>query len=435
MDNLAMRAAIQKIIDDANAAMALIPPDTGVVLKSGDNLQAALDNGGVIRLEDGSSFQGNFFARKAGTRLLGPSASLVGNNGAAALTIPPGAKDVEATIGSATSAWDDCVVQVGSGGSGQTTLADVPRGVKLSVLVPKHRGKRAFYINGADTTLLNCGCRDVWDPAGRDSQGVLILNTPGGIVVDGGTFEAGSENILVGGDATGIRDVVPTDLLFKNVTLFRPESWKTDGVNRKVKNLFELKSGVNVQLLNSTLDGVWTQAQVGWAIMITPRNGKQVANVLLQDVAVKNAGGAVNMLGYDDEAPSPQLVGVTLRRLTANVSSTRGTGRFAQWQAGPKNVLIDACNFDGDQQIVYASQDGTTWVNGVKGTTSITEGVQITNNAFACKSYGIMVNGFAYGKNWAAGFPGGIIENNRLVGPTALLHKGNLPASNVLSAT
>lgn len=433
-NNLEMRAAIQRIIDDANAAMALLPPEF-VTVKAGDNLQAALDAGGVIKLADGATFAGNFVARKPGTKLIGPGAAIAGGSGGAAILVPPGARDVEIVLGSATTAWQDSVVQVGAGDATQSALADVPRDVRLSILVPKHRGKRAFNINGANVLMTNCGCRDVWDPAGRDSQGILVWNTPGPVTVDGGTFEAGSENVLVGGDATAIRDVVPTDLLFQNVTLYRPDSWRTDGVNRKVKNLFELKAGVNVQLLNATLDGCWTAAQVGWALMLTPRDGKAIRNVLVRDVAIRNAGGALNMIGYDNIAPSPQTTGIILQRVSAQVAAARGTGRFAQWEGGPKAVTIDACAFDGDAQIIYASPGGTTWnPDGTRGTTALTEGVAITGNTFASRQYGISVNGFSYGKNWADGFPGGIIENNTLVGPTAANHKGNIPPSNVLRA-
>lgn len=425
--------SLDLIISTAQQLKAQLAPAPAsvVTVNAGGNLQAALDAGGVIQLEDGATFEGNFVAKVPGTRLTGATATLQGNAGGPALFVPPGAKDIQATLGQAGTADDQAVILVGDSVT-QTTLDAVPDGIQLTIFVPTFRGKRAFEINGKNVTLLNCGCADVFDPAGRDSQGILVFNTPGPVTVSGGSFEAASENILVGGDVTAIPTVVPTGLIFQDVTLVKRTAWMAAG-GPAVKNHFELKAGVNVQLLRATLDGNWVSGQAGSSIVLTPRNGKTIGNVLLADVTVKNSVHAINMLAYDDEAYSPQLVGITFQRITAAVLQ-----RFLQMGSEFDGVIVDSCQFQGSDTTVYATPDVAWDSPTASHQGAVSKGVQITNNRLACNSYGLMLTdaagGEAYGKNWQAAWPDGIITGNTFVGSTAALMAKNLPAGNTFAA-
>lgn len=428
---------LRRIQADAGAALALVPPaSAGVIVKAGENLQAALDKGGEIALEGGATFTGAFVLKVAGTRLLGPQSNLVGPSFAPALFIPPGTRDVQAVLGAAVTAYDQACIQVGNSDETQKTIADVPSHIVLSIRVPKHRGKRAFAINSTETELLKCSSFDVYDPAGRDSQGVLILNTPGKVTVRGGSFEAASENILVGGAPTSIPNVVPQDLLFEDLVLQKPLTWKTDGVKRVVKNLFELKAGVNVVARRILMTGCWVDGQTGWAIMLTPRDGKRIENVLLEDITLDEVGGACSVLGYDNEAPSPQLRDLTIRRMKGKaLASSYGSGRFLQWQASPAGIVVEDCEFDAAGTTFYANP-GTTWVNGNKVEGSLTEGVIIRRNKLTARPYNIMLNGRTNAAGWQAALPGGIISGNNFssAGTSAAALQKNLPADNVVTA-
>lgn len=441
LDTDSLRSALTGIRTQADMALLLLPTDTpasvGTLVKAGGNLQAALDAGGVVNVEDGASFVGSFNLKTPGTRLYAPNASLIGPADGPTITVPPQASDIQATVGKVTGSWlggESTCVLVGS--NSITDPAALPRQIVLTIGIPTFRGKRGFGLHGADITLLNSSCHDVYYPNGEfDSQGVLVLNASGPITVHGGVYEAGSENFMSGGGATGVASIVPNNLLVENVTLSRPLAWHTDGVKRFVKNIFEIKSGTNITLRNAVLDGCWPDGQTGWALMLTPRDGKRVGNVVVQDVTIQNAGGVLDLIGYDDEQVGPQLVGLTLERVTATVRKAMGTGRGAQWQGGPANVTIDACNWDCDAQIVYVSPGGAIWnADGTRGATNLTKGVAITGNRFISVSYGISVNGYAYGLNWQQGFPDGVISGNSFVGPTALAHAKNLPAGNVYAA-
>jgi hypothetical protein len=439
---------LQRIRSDVDAAIATLqppPPATlpppvsdGVTVKAGGNLQAALDDGGTVNAEDGATFTGAFVLRKAGTRLVGPNASIVGVAGAPALDIPPGTRDVQAVLKSAITPWDDAVIRVGTSDKSQSRVEDVPTQIALSIQVPRHRGKRAFYINGADVVLLNCSARDVYDPAGRDSQGVLIFNTPGRIRVTGGVFEAGSECLLVGGDVTAIPGVVPTDLVFEDLKLTRPLAWKTDGVKRKVKALYELKAGINTILRRTTLSGCWVEGQVGFGIVLTPRNGQEIRNALIEDVTVDQVGGVLNLLGYDDGAYSPQLRDLVLRRVTgtAHAGDGWGPGRFLQWQAAPANITVEDCNADVDATAVYVNP-GRTWPNATTPVDDgVTRGVKFLRNTISLRPYGIMLNGYTFAARWRETFPDGVISGNIFTnaGDGRSAYAANLPPDNTVNA-
>lgn len=429
MDNTALRAYLNHIIADAQGALALVPTDS-VLVRAGENLQAALDVGGNIGLEDGAIFPGNFIMKKAGTRLLGPKAGLAGPNGGPALSIPPGTKDVKVTLATAVSAWDQRVIMVGDNDPAvQSKPEQVPDGVEITCFVPKHRGKTAFWINGKNVKLINCGCADTWDPASRDSQGISILNTPGPVYVSGGTFEAGSENIMVGGDTTGIPDVQPTGIVFEDITCSRPLSWKTDGVNRKVKCLFELKAGIDVVLRRAKLSGCWVNSQVGWCFMLTPRDGKQVKSCLFEDCTVTDVGGGISMLGYDNiiyptVVARPNTQDMTFRRVNVTARKDFGTGRFAQWEAEPQRVVIDDCTFEGPDTTIYSAA-GTCWDSPtVKREGGVCRGIRVTNNHLAHRGYGISTGtvvadgAYAYGQNWQQAWPDGVISGNTFIVPS-----------------
>ena len=424
---------LTRIQTDAASALSQLPPpptETITLVRAGESLQAALDAGGNLQLEAGATFVGSFVASKPGTRVNGADAFIRSENPAPALRFPPGAYDIQVSLKEARTIWDQSCVQIGD--NTITNEADLPTAIIVSVTVPTHRGKRAFEVSGGHIALLDCNAYDVWDTYHRDSQGVLILNSPGDVRIIGGTFEAGSENILVGGARTGVVNIQPKNILIEDVVLRKPLSWRTDGVNRAVKNLFELKSGVGVILRRAKLSGNWVAGQAGWAVVLTPRDGKTVSDVLIEDVTLRDTVHAVNLLGYDDAAVSGQTSNIVFRRFDA-VSEQRGF----QWAHPLRNLTLDSCKWDGPNNTVYAFA-GNVWdAAGNVASVPQSTGVRIINNTFAARGYGIMLNGAAYARNWKTVFPDGEISGNTLVGvPAAALTatQNNLPGNTIVPA-
>lgn len=419
------------------------PPSTEVVVKAGGNLQSALDAGGNIRMEAGAVFQGCFVMQKAGTRLFGGLGSkLAGNAGGPALFVPPGSRDVRGYDFMATTPWDQSVILLGLNDPVQSKPEDAPANlVFTNVIVPTHRGKRAFEINATNVALMQCSASDIYDGTGqkRDSQAIWVGNSPGEVNVQGGTYSAGSEVILIGGGGgTQAEKIVPRGLTFNGLTLMRPLSWQTDGVARAVKTTFEVKTGRDIKLTNATIDGIWKDAQVGYAITITPRNFGDIQDILVDTVTILHAGNGFNIIGADDEGYSPGVQRLKFTNVNCIIPDKKyGGGRFIQMGGQILGLEVVGCKFDGLDTIV-TSYANKVWDDPSNSHMSyVSKGVKLTGNSFVSRSYGLMLEGAAgggaYGKFWKEAWPDGVISANTFSGPTGVNHKPNLPVDNVFS--
>ena len=324
-------------------------------VRSGSDLQKALAAGGVIELQAGATFEASrFTVSRSGTTIRGQGATLKGTSGPG-LYIPPSVSDVTVSDLVVVSDGEQAVVQCGDNGSTQTALAQQPADIVFEkVTIPQHRGKRAFEINCA-ARLLESRALDVYSAAALDSQAIAILNTCGPVSVVRGEYVAASENILVGGDTLKITDCpdnVVADLTFEGLTISKPESWRTDGVRRANKNLFELKAGKRVTLKNSTLSGSWKDGQDGWAILITPRNGAYIEDVTLDGITVDRVGGGIQFLGMNTGAATPKATsGVVIRnsKFTISKAENGGRGVLALYVGGMLDSTWDnvTATFDG----------------------------------------------------------------------------------------
>jgi hypothetical protein len=275
---------------------------------------------------------------------------------------------------------------------------------------------------------------DVYDPAGRDSQGFYAVNTPGPIRITNSLFEAGSEPLLIGGDLTRIPGVVPSDILIEDTDLSRPLSWQEDGIKRKIKNLLELKTGRRVIGRRLTLSGAWRDGQDGYAIVITPHSGGDIHDVTLEDITARNVGGCLQLLGQEYSAPptpSP-LSGVLIRRFTCVASKARfgGRGVFALITGEPSDITIaDSIGIlDGTASIVYdpgtvLNQDGTKRPGGPIGSLTLTG-----NYLVAGTPYGINLAGAMNGLNNPRGVTTLTVTGNTFADAPAALQK-NLPSN------
>jgi hypothetical protein len=396
-------------------------------------LTAALQRGGVVDLADGATFEGAFRITVNGTELNGHGSTLLGNVTPAQPVLTIVASDVTVRDLSATSTSGSTVIQCGANDTSQTDVAKVPKNVTLShVIVPSARAKRAieYHCTGS---LDHVETHDVYDPAGRDSQGFYAANTPGPIRITNSVFQAGSEPLLIGGDTTRIPGVVPSDIVIEDTELSRPLSWQTDGIKRKIKNLFELKTGRRVTARRLTLSGAWRDGQDGYAIVITPHSGGDIHDVTLEDITARNVGGCLQFLGqeYAGTAPTPSpLSGIVIRRLTCVASKAQfgGRGIFALITGEPSDITIaDSIGIvDGSASIIYdpggvLNQDGTKRPGGPIGSLTLTG-----NYLVAGTPYGINLAGNVNGQNNPRGATELSVTGNTFADAAPALKK-NLP--------
>jgi hypothetical protein len=327
------------------------PPDPFVLAATSADLTAALSAGEMyIKLDPAVAYESARFTVPTGTWIKGNGAHVKGLSGPG-LYFAPGTHDALAQDVVVAASYSS-VVAVGDNGT--TDPALVPYNIKLiNVSVPTHRGKRAFEIHGKNVEIINPFVDDTFEPAGFDSQGIWINNTPGPVTVLGGILSAGSENIMVGGAPMGLVNTIPADLLFDGVTLYRPLSWRTDGIRRYVKNLFELKTGERVTVRNTIMDGNWTDAgQQAYAVQITPRNGGGIRDILFDTVTIRNTGGGFNILADNSVEPYAPFKTTGIRIINSNVTASKATfggfGYLAMLLAGPGTLEISGTRFVGD---------------------------------------------------------------------------------------
>jgi hypothetical protein len=186
-----------------------------------------------------------------------------------------------------------------------------------------------------------------------------------------------------------------------------------------VKNLFELKLGLRVNVQENLMENCWLQAQTGYAVLLTPRNQDKTSPwVYVRDVTfasnvVRHAGAGVMIEGYDTNAQTQQTQRILIRgNLFTDISHGRwgGPGRFLQIGNQPRDIAIDHNTVDqtGAIMLVYG---------GAPGSEMKVLGLSMTNNLLQHGSNGIVGNSHAAGnESIAAYFPDPLIIRNTLAG-------------------
>lgn len=363
-------------------------PSTGMTINvaAGGDLQAAIDRanpGDTIALAAGATFRGNFrLPNKTGTqcvtiRTATPDAMLPPRGrrvtpAQAPLLARIEAVGTEPAITTADSAhhyrllgleiapqagtYNYVLVLLGNAET-QTTMAQVPHDLVLDHVYvhgdPMTGLKRGVELESASTLVVDsyiADCKGV----GQDTQAIGGFNGPGPFQIINDYLEGAGENVLFGGADPRIPNLIPSDITVCHNHFFKPAGWHVgdpayQGTHWSVKNVFELKNARRVYVAGNLLEQNWADGQVGFAVVLTPRNQDgtcpwcTVEDVTFEYNTVRRSNNAVNILGTDDTNPSGRLTGVTFRN---NVFTEIGTapwgdsGIFLQLLAGPVNVVL-----------------------------------------------------------------------------------------------
>ena len=222
----------------------------------------------------------------------------------------------------ATAMYD--LVRLGGTNETQTTLDSVPHHLTIDrCYVHGLAGKdaqRGISLNSAETTVSNCYISEIHGQ-GYDTQAIAGWNGPGPFHIINNYLEGAGENILFGGADPAIPHLVPSDIEIRRNYVFKPLIWKVDdpsyaGKHWTIKNLLELKNAKNVVIDGNVFENNWTDAQSGMPILFTVRNQDGTApwsiieNVTFSNNTVKNAEGALSLLGSDYVHPSQRSSGL-----------------------------------------------------------------------------------------------------------------------------
>lgn len=422
------KALIKTLLYEIRERVALVEKEIEVdgtpavpVIRAGENLQSYLDKGGEYIVEAGSSFEGTFQFGPP-IKLTGEKVRIFGKSGPAFIH-KPGTSDHYIKGFECTSNIHGPVYLCGYNELEKQNREElIPRRIVLEeISIPHHLGKRGFEINAGDVVVKNCAAKDIWT-AGQDNQALWIMNTYGNIDVDGGIYSSGSECIMIGGDNEKITGLETKNCLFRNLSLYRPLAWKDDGVNRTVKNSFELKKGKNISLSNVLIDGCWKAGQDGFGIMITPTNGSSIQGVMFDQVQMRNVSNGINLTGFDATGVNKERTnGIVLNNISVitDTKNLGGLGRFILMQA-IEDIRVENC---------FAYVDGTSVIY---GSGMIMESIEVNNSAMNCGIYGINLAGGANASNLRNGAKVFNITNNTFAGASSVM-KRNLPDNIYLS--
>jgi len=306
-----------------------------VAVPAGANLQQAIDQarpGDTLLLTPGATYAGNFvLPAKAGDRFITirtagegdglprigqrvmPSyaprlAKLKSPNKEPVLRTAAGAHHwrVQLVEFLPTESGAGDIVRLGDGGAEQRDLSQVPHDLVIDRCYVHGDGKlgqkRGIALNSASTTISNSYVSDI-KAIGQDTQAIAGWNGPGPYTIENNYLEAAGENFILGGSDPAIPGLVAADVVFRRNHLSKPAAWRSE--RWQVKNLFELKNARRVLVEGNVMEYVWQEAQVGYAILLTPRNQDGRAPwVTVEDVTIRRnlvryAGGGMQIIGED----------------------------------------------------------------------------------------------------------------------------------------
>jgi len=280
---------------------------------------------------------------------------------------------------------------------------------------PLRGSRRGLALNSGSTTVVDSYFSDFKEPH-NDSQAICGWNGPGPYSIVNNYLEAAGENLMFGGADPTIAELVPTDITIRRNYLFKPLTWRTptaDGtVPWTVKNLLELKNARKVVIEGNILENTWLAAQVGFAVLFTPRNqdGRApwsvVEDVTFSNNIVRHVANGVHLLGRDNNQSSRQTRNVRIvNNIFEDVGGSWGSGRLFLLVDGTDSVMIDH------------NTAAATGAAVVAGETVPHTSFVFSNNIVSGIEYGIIGDGTGPGNpSLQRHFPGGVIRANAFVG-------------------
>ena len=436
------------------------PTGKSSVVPAGSDLQAAIDAaapGDELRLAAGATFKGPFTLPKKsgdavivitsdtdlpppGTRIdpsyAGKLAKIVvPANVGSALGTSPGAHHyrlVGLEISPEAGAYATNVIDLGSGSA---TEADLPHHIVVDRCFvhgdPDKGARRGVALNSGTAGIVDSWFAD-FKEQGADSQAIAGWSGTGPYAILNNHLEGAGENVMFGGADPSIPNAVPSDITVCRNHIVKPTAWKA--LSWSEKNLFELKNARRVLVAGNVLENNWADAQVGFAVVLTPRNQDGSAPwSTIEDLTfvlnvVRHTGSGINIAGEDDNHPSQQQQRVVIQNNLlddVNRDAWGGDGRvFQMISPGKPSVKV---KIDHNT----ATKVGNAFL--VMGdSVAVGQEARFTNNLVAKGDYGAFGSGKGEGSGALSFFlPGAVFQANAIVGGTA----SSYPSGNFFPAT
>ncbi len=356
-------------------------------------------------------------------------ATLVTTNVFPALAADDGAhgwRVIGVAIKLADGAFDNYgIVTLGSGV--QTAREQFPQDIVLDRVTvtgsPTGNTSRCVSLNGIRLAVVNSWLSEC-HARGRDSQAIASWTGTGPFLIENNHLEGAGQSMLFGGADPRIPNVTPADITIKRNHLFKPLAW----ANRwTIKAAFEIKHAERVLFEGNVIENHWTDAQVGFAILLQAASQDNLAPwTVVRDItirlnAIRNSTAGINLLAQITHG-GPLLIPTSRVLVRDNSFDNVGrdpisgiSGRFVQLLQDTRDVTIIQNTFFGrteaSNDVVF---DGAPTVRLV-----------LSNNVFGSAAYGILGSGFGEGSASLAQYaPGSTLRGNVITGRPAALYPG-----------
>ena len=301
------------------------------------------------------------------------------------------------------------IVRIGS--TEESRKEDIPHHIEFDRIYMRATSikgqRRGIAANGRHITIKNSHISGI-RRKGDESQAIAVWAGDGPIIIENNYLEAAAENILFGGAGSRLK-LIPSNSIVRGNHLNKPLKWRDEGW--LVKNLFEIKNGINIVVENNLMTNNWAKGQDGTAVLFTVREDNDnatIRNIDFRKNVIKGSGNAINIYGSEG-AGGHDL------RITDNyfldISGRKwgGKGHFmilTDWKGltVSNNTIIQTGNITN----VYGKP--------------IT-GFRFENNIVFNNEYGIIGDGRSPGGNTINHFfPGARISRNAIIGGSRSLY-------------
>jgi hypothetical protein len=211
--------------------------------------------------------------------------------------------------------------------------------------LPGADDRRGIEMNGAYVAVVDSYISEIHEVS-TDSQALAAWNTTGPLQIRNNYLDGAAENVLFGGADPHDAALVPADIEIRNNYFFKPLSLLQTKYN--IKNLLEFKSAKRAIVTGNTFQNNPASAQVGFAIVITPRNQNGKAPfAVVNDIEISgntliNVGCGFNIAGRDSPNPSLLTERLLIRNNLVGVTGLNGAGgRTFQFSNGGSDYTID----------------------------------------------------------------------------------------------
>jgi hypothetical protein len=259
--------------------------------------------------------------------------------------------------------------------------------------------QRGILMNTQSIGIVDSYCDEIHNN-GQDSQCFASWNGSGPFLIQNNFIEASTENIMFGGADPAIANLVPSDITITGNLIQKNTSWRGQVApyNWQVKNLVEFKNAQRVLLDGNVLQYVWSAAQAGFAVLLTPRNQNGgcpwcvVQDVTITHNLIQHAAMGTEISHEDDiHPPSLPSARVLVQNNLYNDISARWGGGWA-FEITSATGLLAAHDITIDHNTAFPDTAVLTL-----GDSGQAANVALINNICDSGTYGIKGNNAASG--------------------------------------